>query len=91
MLSQKENTNHINLNLIEMFEFIVDVIKGIGSEYLNFIFVLFVGCGIFGGIFLLFTKIWEWFEEKDPAYSWLAYPLVAIIISAIAWVLDSLF
>ena len=38
-----------------------------------------------------YTKIWEWFEEKDPANSWLSFPLVAIIISAIAWVLDSLF
>jgi phosphate/sulfate permease len=50
-----------------------------------------VGGCICVGIFALYTKIWEWFEEKDPANSWLSFPLVAIIISAIAWVLDNLF
>ena len=73
-----------------MFEFLIDVIKGIGNGYLNFIFVLLVVCVIFGGIFALYTKIWEWFEEKDPAYSWLAYPLILIIVITLAWISDNL-
>ena len=91
MLLQKENTSPINLNLTEMFEFLIDFMKGMADGYLNLFLGLFVGGGICVGIFAVFTKIWEWFEEKDSANSWLAYPLVAIIISAIAWVLDSLF
>ena len=49
-----------------MFEFLIDFIKGMADGYLNLFLGLFVGGGICVGIFALFTKIWEWFEEKRP-------------------------
>ena len=74
-----------------MFEFLVDLLTGIGGGYLNLFLGLFLGGGVCIAIFALYSKIVDWLEERDSAHSWIAFPLVVIIISGIAWVLELVF
>jgi len=74
-----------------MFEFLVDLVKGIGSGYLNLFLGLFVGGGICLGIYALYVKVFEWFEENDTEHGWLTYFIVPIIIGSIVWLLENFF